>query len=61
MILPSYSIGTIANNLVRLAERYGQLSGDEWELFQLCCRAWEERTGDAVTFGMLEIIKEVYG
>ena len=65
MLLPFMPLSMIAREIItfgdRVYEKGEQLSPSEQEDFNLCCQAWKERTCDAVTFKMFEIIKGIYG
>jgi len=61
MMLPMKSLSQIAETLIRLYADYGKMNNMDWETFCLNCRAWEERTGDPVTFAEMKDIQRVYG
>lgn len=60
MILPTKSLNQICKELVSLYEKYEDMNTQEWEDFRLLCDAYFERTHIPVSFGHMEILREVY-
>ena len=61
MKLPEKSLSEIAKGILSFDYFNPNYSTIEWEDFILHCSAWEERTGESITFAEYDKIQKVYG